>query len=201
MNYPVPRQMHRTEEIVRRSRFIATAAHADSPDRAKDFIAGIKKEFPDATHNCWAFAAGPPGNTAQIGMSDDGEPHGTAGRPMLNVLLNSGVGETAVVVTRYFGGVKLGTGGLVRAYSAAVKKVLEEMPVTEKVIRAGIEIIAAYPHHENIRRAVSSFDGYIVDEVFGADVSMHIELPADRMENLISCLTDLSKGEILIEKK
>ncbi len=201
MNYPIPRQIHRTEETVRRSRFIATAAHADSADSAKDFIARIKKEFPDATHNCWAFAAGPPGSTAQIGMSDDGEPHGTAGRPMLNVLLNSGVGEIAVVVTRYFGGVKLGTGGLVRAYSAAVKKVVEEMPVTEKCIRAKFEIITAYTHHESVLRAVSSFDGCIMDENFGADVTIHIELPEERIEKLTSCLTDLSRGEIVIEKK
>ncbi|MGE0087779.1 MAG: YigZ family protein [Desulfococcaceae bacterium] len=201
MNYPIPGKIHRTEEIVRRSRFIATAAHADSSDAAKDFIARIRKEFPDATHNCWAFAAGPPAGTAQIGMSDDGEPHGTAGRPMLQILLSSGVGEIAVVVTRYFGGVKLGTGGLVRAYSSAVRKVLEEMPVTEKCIRAKMEIITVYGHHEAVRRAVSAFDGYIMDEIFGADVFLHIEVPEERMEQMIASLTDLSKGEILIERK
>ena len=90
---------------------MAADAHVPTEEDAKIFIARIKDEFPDATHHCWAYVAGPPGDTAQIGMSDDGEPHGTAGKSILTVLLYSEIGETVAVVTRYFGGTKLGTEG------------------------------------------------------------------------------------------
>jgi uncharacterized YigZ family protein len=142
--YPVPAGRARVEEVISRSRFITTAGPAASVDEAKAFIAAVRAEFPDATHNCYAFAAGPPGSTAMAGMSDDGEPSGTAGRPMLAVVLGSGVGDLAVVVTRYFGGTKLGTGGLVRAYSGGVKAVLAELPLREKVTLATALLSAAY---------------------------------------------------------
>ena len=89
--YKIPAKLYRTEETIKRSRFIATVAHAFTEEDAKVFISIIKNEFPDATHNCWAFVAGPPGDTARIGLSDDGEPHGTAGKPILTVLLHSGL--------------------------------------------------------------------------------------------------------------
>lgn len=106
-----PGEIHREEEVIRRSRFIVSMARVQGPDQAKAFIERIRVEHPDATHNCWAFQAGPAGSTAFAGCSDDGEPKGTAGRPMLTVLLHCGVGEIAAVVTRYFGGTLLGTGG------------------------------------------------------------------------------------------
>ena len=116
-----PGAFHRAEETVRRSRFIVTMARVSSPEEAKAFIDRIREEHAGATHNCWAYNAGAPGDTAQVGASDDGEPKGTAGRPMLTALLHSDVGEVAAVVTRYFGGILLGTGGLVRAYQGSVK--------------------------------------------------------------------------------
>ena len=105
-----PGEIHRVEDVIRRSRFIATFARASSTEEARDFLERIRAEHAQATHNCWAYVAGEPGSTAQVGASDDGEPKGTAGRPMLTALLHSGVGEVAVVVTRYFGGILLGTG-------------------------------------------------------------------------------------------
>ena len=129
-----PEDLHRCEEIVRRSRFIVSLAHTPTPEAAKSFIERIKQEFPDATHNCWAYAAGAPGQTSKVGYSDDGEPHGTAGRPMLTMLLHGGVGELSAVVPRYFGGIKLGTGGLVRAYQGMVKLGLETLPTREHMI-------------------------------------------------------------------
>lgn len=125
-----PGAFHRAEETVRRSRFIVTMARVSSPEEAKAFIDRIREEHAGATHNCWAYNAGAPGDTAQVGASDDGEPKGTAGRPMLTALLHSDVGEVAAVVTRYFGGILLGTGGLVRAYQGSVKLGLEGLPVT-----------------------------------------------------------------------
>ena len=104
-----PGQIHRAEETIHRSRFIVTIARVTSPEEAKAFIEEVRTEHAQATHNCWAFVAGSPGSTAHVGASDDGEPKGTAGRPMLTVLLHCGVGEIAAVVTRYFGGILLGT--------------------------------------------------------------------------------------------
>ncbi len=112
------------------------AARAPSPQ--------VSAEFADANHNCWAYVVGPPGSTREIGMSDDGEPHGTAGRPMLNVLLHSGVGDMVAVVTRYFGGVLLGTGGLVKAYSGGVQLALASLPVVERVPRADLTVVLDY---------------------------------------------------------
>ena len=128
MRYPVPAAVHRVEQEISRSRFITTVARASTIDEATDFIRRVGAEFADATHNCWAYVIGPPGDTARIGMSDAGEPHGTAGRPMLSALLYSGVGDVVAVVTRYYGGTKLGTGGLVRAYGGGVQQALATLP-------------------------------------------------------------------------
>ncbi|HEX5751256.1 MAG TPA: YigZ family protein [Archangium sp.] len=98
--YPIPARLHRVEQELERSRFITTVAPAPTVEEAKAFIARVREEFPDANHNCWAYVVGPPGSTGMAGMSDDGEPHGTAGRPMLTALLHGNVGDVAVVVTR-----------------------------------------------------------------------------------------------------
>ena len=126
--YPIPARTHRVEEEIQRSRFITTLAHTPTLDEARAFVQQMKAEFGDASHNCWAYVVGPPGSSAQIGMSDDGEPHGTAGKPMLTVLLHADVGDVTAVVTRYFGGTKLGKGGLVRAYSGGVQQALATLP-------------------------------------------------------------------------
>ena len=126
--YLIPSGPHRVEEVILRSRFITIGAHAPTPEDAHGVVAEMKDEFPDATHDRRAFVAGPPGVTTSIGMSDDGEPHGTAGRPMLNALLHSEVGEIIAVCIRYYGGTKLGTGGLSRAYSGGVKLLRNSCP-------------------------------------------------------------------------
>nr|WP_294495983.1 YigZ family protein [uncultured Ruminobacter sp.] len=124
-------EVFRNELVIKKSRFIASVGHTKGVDEAEAFLNKIRREFPDARHNCHAFNAGRGNETAFIGCSDDGEPKGTAGRPMLNVLVHSGVGEITVVVTRYFGGILLGTGGLVRAYQDSVKAVLDKLPLKE----------------------------------------------------------------------
>lgn len=124
-------EVFRNELVIKKSRFIASVGHTKGVDEAEAFLNKIRREFPDARHNCHAFNAGRGSETAFIGCSDDGEPKGTAGRPMLNVLVHSCVGEITVVVTRYFGGILLGTGGLVRAYQDSVKEVLDKLPLKE----------------------------------------------------------------------
>ncbi|QTA81182.1 Impact family protein [Desulfonema limicola] len=200
MSYLIPKKKHRIEEIIKRSKFIATIIHAPSPDSAKAFISEIKQEFPDATHNCWAFVSGPPGSTAHIGMSDDGEPRGTAGKPMLNTLLYSEIGEIAVVVTRYFGGIKLGTGGLVRAYSGVVKQALSALPVQEKIISSHIFVIIDYSSLSYVKHLADSFDAEIIKEQYQADVSLTFELPRENADNFHEALINITKGEIIIEQ-
>src|SRR5690606_4351461 len=144
--YPIPAAVHRVEDVVQRSRFVTTVAHAPDAAAARAFVERIGAELPDATHHCWAFVAGPPGSTAHIGMSDAGEPHGTAGRPMLTALLHGGVGEVVAVCSRWFGGTKLGTGGLARAYAAGVVHALAALPTERRTLRVPVEVVVAYPH-------------------------------------------------------
>lgn len=192
--YPVPSGVHRVEQTVQRSRFITTVARAADAEAAHAFVAGIREEFPDATHNCWAFVAGPPGSTAQIGMSDDGEPHGTAGRPMLTTLLHGGVGETVAVCTRYFGGVKLGTGGLSRAYSGAVKHALESLPTVERVDRVRLRVTVAYADVDGLRRLAADTDTVVDDETFEADVTFVVGVPAPERAAFEAAVAELTQG-------
>lgn len=193
--YDIPdTKRHQVEDSIKRSRFIATAAHAPDTQAAKQFIDAIRAEHPDATHNCWAFAAGPPGDTAQVGMSDDGEPHGTAGRPMLNTLLHSNVGEIAVVVTRYFGGTKLGTGGLVRAYSGMVNLALDSLPLKEMVETAEFTALVAYQHVTQVKRLLPDFEAEITAEDYAAEVAFSISLPEENADALKLQLTELTNG-------
>lgn len=197
--YLIPASTHRVEESIKRSRFIATAAHAPDSESAKAFVAELKAEFPDATHNCWAFAAGPPGDTAQVGMSDDGEPHGTAGKPMLNTMLHGNVGEVAVVVTRYFGGTKLGTGGLVRAYSSMVNLVLETLPTREQVDTATRTVTIPYHAVTLFKRLLPGFEAEVVEEVFSEAAVFVVTLPIEHLKSFSSQLAELTDGRGRIE--
>lgn len=190
--------VHRCEVVIRRSRFIASMAHTPTSEAARLFTDRIRREFPDATHNCWAFAAGPAGDTNRVGYSDDGEPHGTAGRPMLTVLLHSGVGEVSVVATRYFGGIKLGTGGLVRAYQGLVRLGLETLPVREHMISASLDVVLEYAHLERLRRLLPDFRAQLVREHFGVDVTCRVRLPATSVSAFTSALTELTDGAVLV---
>ena len=197
--YPIPARVHRVEEVVQRSRFITTVAHAPDAEAAHAFVAGIRDEFPDATHNCWAFVAGPPGSTSHIGMSDDGEPHGTAGRPMLTALLHSKVGEIVAVVTRYYGGIKLGTGGLGRAYSGGVVHALEEMPRDEKVDRVAVHLTVGYPYVDAIQRLVAEREWVLVSETFGRDVRVELLVPVGEVDEARRLVADVTRGDGSIE--
>lgn len=192
--YPVPARRHRVEERVKHSRFIATVERASTVEEAEAFIDGVEAEFADATHNCWAYAVGPPGSTARIGMSGAGEPHGTAGRPMLDAVLHGGVGDIAVVVTRYFGGTELGTGGLVRAYGGIVKRALESLPRVERIEYAALRVRIGYPVVDAVQRLVREHEGRVVDEHYGADVRFRVEVPAGRLDAFRSELMDATRG-------
>jgi uncharacterized YigZ family protein len=201
VRYPIPAGPHRVEQTIRRSRFITTLAPAPTAVAAHAFIDAIRREFPDATHNCWAFAAGPPGATAAVGMSDDGEPHGTAGRPILEALLHSDVGEVAAVVTRYYGGVKLGKGGLQRAYSGGVKHALESLPRSERVERVLRVVTIPYGALDFVRRAASELDVVIRAEHFTDDVRLDVAIPAGSVERFSHTVAELTAGRGRIQEE
>lgn len=198
--YLIPSKPHRVEEAIQKSRFITAAAHAPDAGAAQAFLAQIREEFPDATHHCWAFIAGPPGNTTSIGMSDDGEPHGTAGRPMLNTLLHSEVGEIVAVCTRYYGGTKLGTGGLTRAYSGGVKLVLETLPTQEKVERVILEIRVNYEAVDPLKRLLQEVEGLVEEEEYGAEVRFRVAVPRKAVKSLEETLAGITRGQGRIEQ-
>lgn len=198
--YPIPRGRHRVEDEVKRSRFITTIDHATSAEHARAFIATVRKEFPDATHNCWAFACGPPGSTGNTGAGDDGEPGGSAGQPMLKVLLGSGVGDVVAVITRYFGGTKLGVGGLVRAYSGGVQHALRDLPRSEHVEQAALVVTVDYAAVETLKRLLARFEAKVMREEFEERVTMHLQVPVDQLDAFEQSVTDSTRGSAVFRR-
>jgi uncharacterized YigZ family protein len=196
--YPIPARPHRVEEEIRRSRFITALSYAPSVDEARAFIQTIRAEFPDATHHVWAYVVGPPGSTARAGYSDDGEPHGTAGRPAWTVLLHSGVGDIVAVITRYFGGTKLGKGGLVRAYSDGVKLALETLPLAEHRATTDLEVVIPYAFVTPLQRMTPDYEAEILHEAYGADVSYRLRLPEEQVAPFTEALIGLTHGAALV---
>src|SRR5690606_27279686 len=196
--YPIPAQTTRVELRIVNSRFIATAGEARTVEEAKAFIDAIREEFHDATHNVYAYRVGY-GATVTEGMSDDGEPAGTAGRPALTVLRGADLGDVVVVVTRYFGGTKLGTGGLVRAYTESVQAVLEAMPRTMRIERRQARIVLPYSLYEPVKRLVEAQGGTVASEDFGAEVTLVVVFAIDQIDAFQSALRELSAGQLSAE--
>lgn len=197
--YPIPAASHAVEEEILRSRFITSLGYAPTVAAARAFIAEVAAAHADATHNCWAYVVGAPGSTAQVGMSDAGEPHGTAGRPMLNVLLHSGVGDICAVVTRYFGGTLLGKGGLVRAYSGGVSNALAGLPTLERIPMQTLLLVIDYAMIAPLRRLLPDYEATLLHEEFAADVTCTLALPTTRAAAFAAALTELTSGQALIE--
>ncbi|HZB96717.1 MAG TPA: YigZ family protein [Herpetosiphonaceae bacterium] len=187
----------RVEIHVSNSRFIATAGYTPAVDDARAMIARVRAEFADASHNVFAYVVGY-GASVIAGMSDDGEPGGTAGRPALAVLRGSGLGDTCVVVTRYFGGTLLGTGGLVRAYGDAVKAVLAELPRTEKVAQTRLALLAPYALYEPVRLLAEAHGAIIEEQSFGVDVTMELAVAIDHVDALLEALREASADQVAV---
>ena len=194
MRWRIPSARHEAEQVIDRSRFRCTIERVTSPEAAGAFVRVVQQLYPDATHHCWAFVAGPPGSTSHIGLSDDGEPHGTAGRPMLTVLLHSDVGEIAAVVTRWYGGVKLGTGGLARAYSGAVQHALASAPLTWRVDAVPLSIRVDYSAVTPVLALLQELEAEVMHEEYAALVRYDISLARDRVDELTRLLADLTRG-------
>jgi uncharacterized YigZ family protein len=194
----IPAEEIRREHVVSNSRFIATLAPAASTEEARTFIARIRREFADATHNVPAFIIGG-GNNLIDYCSDDGEPSGTAGRPALAVLHGSGLGNVAVVVTRYFGGTLLGKGGLVKAYTDSTQSVVNTV---RRARRQQVHVaMLALPYNllERVRKLVGVHHGEILDESFAADITMTFHIPVESTDHFQKDLSELSAGTLQIE--
>ena len=196
--YSVPLHELRRELIISNSRFISTLTPTFSVEEAKAFIQRIKSEFKDATHHVPVYIIGQ-GASEIAHCSDAGEPSGTAGRPALAVLRGSGLGDVAVVVTRYFGGTKLGTGGLVRAYSEAVRVVAEAVPRAEKALTHTVMFAFPYTYLERVRLLVSAHGGEVLDETFAADVTLTARLRVEKLPAVQSSISDLTRGVVQVE--
>jgi len=196
--YSVPLSQIRREYLVVNSRFIATLAPVFSPEEARTFIAHIKKEFADASHNVPAYIIGG-GNTVTEFCSDDGEPSGTSGKPALAVLRGSGLGDAAVVITRYFGGTLLGTGGLVKAYTESTQLVVNAV---ERGRRVPVHVsMLAIPYNllERVRLMTTRHNGEVLGEDFAGDITMTLQFPVESFEMFQKELQELSAGKLKAE--
>ena len=196
--YPILLESNRSETVVERSRFIATLQPVCSCEEAAEFIATTKSEFSDANHNCWAYLVGPPGSSDRVGLSDDGEPHGVAGKPLLTTLQHSGIGDIAIVVSRYFGGIKLGKGGMVKAYTLAAQNVLAQASIGEKIDWQQFSFSCDYTLLQQIELLLPHFEAELLERAFGAHVELSVRCPSEQQEALETALTDLSQGKISI---
>lgn len=154
----------------------------------------------DAAHNCWAYAAGAPGDTARVGSSDDGEPHGTAGRPMLQVLLHCGIGEICLVVTRWFGGIKLGTGGLVRAYQDSARENLATLTTAEHAPQAQLALTLEYMHLDGLRRLLAAHEARLTAEDYQAVAHVRLSLPQECVSAFETALAGLTNGTAICHR-
>lgn len=174
MSYSVPQGSYECELEIKKSRFIGFATKVVSRDDALAQVAAVKVRYPDARHHCWAYVLG---NAASAAMNDDGEPSGTAGKPILNVLQHKGIGDILVVVTRYFGGVKLGAGGLVRAYSQATELVVSALPVEELVAMTTYTLACDFAAEQPLRHFIGLHQGEVTRVDYSSQVTLTVELP------------------------
>jgi len=197
----VPEQPSEVVTEIKRSRFIATITHCPDTDSAYTIIEQEKARYPDARHHCWAFIACAPFSANAIRCSDDGEPSGTAGKPILNVLQYSGYGEIICVVSRYFGGIKLGAGGLVRAYSNSTQAAVEQLTLKPIIELSHIEIQFPYPFESSLRHYINSNNISMNHITYHEQVSMHLELEQDQIEALLHYGQNRCKGQLRLNKE
>lgn len=181
---------------IKNSRFIAYLEPVNSLKEAEAAKAKIKALHPNARHHCWAQVVGKPFDVHACGSSDDGEPGGTAGRPMLAVLTGKPAGYLMVMVVRYFGGIKLGTGGLVRAYSGAVREVFDVSEWQLCLPMAQRELVLTYTHHQSVLHLLSRLDGLVLANEFTDQVNLTIEMPKNRVAEFEAQLIELAAGSI-----
>ncbi|MBN2864931.1 MAG: YigZ family protein [Thiotrichales bacterium] len=175
---------------IKKSRFIGYAAPIDSREQGMAWLAQIKTQYPDARHHCWAYLMGNPACASNAGMGDDGEPSGTAGKPILNVLQHKGVGDIMIIVVRYFGGIKLGAGGLTRAYGQAAQAVMDVLPVIEQVAKVVYDLSLDFKHEQFVRHCCDLCSAQVAQVTYGKGVTIRVSLPETEQTHFIQKMTD-----------
>jgi uncharacterized YigZ family protein len=193
----VPAGEGQAEITERKSRFLGMLLPADSPEAVRETVKQLKDQHPQARHVVHAFVLGDDGS--RIGFSDDGEPHGTSGRPVFDVLKGSGLVWAALYIVRWFGGIKLGTGGLVSAYSRCAAETVAATPRREKITLKDFALTLSYPQHQRLREYLPGIEGTVVSEDFSEGVKMVLQLPAVHEEAFRDWIRELGRGSLVIE--
>lgn len=200
MEFFVPKAEVIFEEEIKKSRFITYLRHTEGMDQAKAFWNEIKALHPQARHWCWAAVAGSPNDSQQYGFSDDGEPSGTAGKPMLNYLLGSGLGEVSAVVVRYYGGILLGTGGLVKAYGNGVQQALQAVEKVRKVLRENYRLQCEYDQFNSVQHLLSERDVEILDQQFSDKIELLLGINPTELTQIETELIQRFAGKLHLIK-
>ncbi|SEL35443.1 uncharacterized protein, YigZ family [Colwellia chukchiensis] len=187
------------ETIISRSRFICYLRPCSSSADAKAFIKSLQLKHPQANHHCYAFIAGRPENSQLYGFSDDGEPSGTAGKPMLTMLMGSELGEICAVVVRYFGGTKLGPGGLQRAYGGSVKQALALLPTKLKIPMVRKTLACQYNQINDVLYLLSQHGGEVIQQDYREDIVLNLALPAEKLDAFQQQLQTMSAGQLTLQ--
>jgi len=195
-SYNIPAENLTVEETIKNSQFITRVRNVSTAESAKNFIKTMKQTYPEASHNCWAYIVGDPVSTTLVGCSDDGEPSGTAGKPMLHVLQHSGVGDIVVVCTRFFGGTKLGTGGLARAYGGGVKLALDQLKLKEKIEYKNLEFDLEYAQLKDGEHVLKDFQTENLELDYNDKIRFSVDVALVEIEQLKSALVNQFKGQI-----
>ena len=198
--YFIPKESLLFQEEIKKSRFLTYLSHVQGKEQALEYVNRIKEEHPEARHHCWAYLGGAPDNSVCAGCSDDGEPKGTAGRPILAVLQGSGLGEVMAVVVRYSGGIKLGTGGLVRAYSNGVQQLVRKMPTIEKRFYQQYRLDCDYAQMALIESLLKTLAGRIVQVEYLQSVKAIIEVDLQLCGQFSEKIESLTQGKVIVKK-
>lgn len=194
MSYLTIEKSASAEQNIEKSKFIAYAERVSDREEAENFIASVREKHRDATHNVPAFIVGEKGETRWA--SDDGEPQGTSGIPVLNVIAGRKLTDVVVVVTRYFGGIKLGTGGLMRAYTGVAREALDRAGVCEITDMLSMRVRVSYPQFEKIKREVSKRGFEISDEMYDDMVTFNLTCGKDQEDEVVRMFSDLTQGRV-----
>lgn len=187
------------EYVIKKSKFIARAVHITTEEEAQAYLRDGKKQYWDARHNCYAYQLGM--NFEKQKSSDDGEPSGTAGKPILEVLKNKGLTNTLIVVTRYFGGIKLGTGGLIRAYGTAAVAALDNAIIEDYIDCRILYLQTDYSFLSATERLLPDFEAVITKRDFADFVGLTVEVPEDKADEYLLALRDKTNGTITVREK
>lgn len=198
MPYRIPAQAIRNEIIVQKSRFITSIEYTPEKILVHDFIKQIRRSMPDASHHVYAFRIGH-GNSVVEGMSDDGEPSGTSAPPTLAVLRGSEIGDITLVTTRYFGGKKLGKGGLVRAYTDAARSALDKLSTKIKTEYRQLTLSFDYSLYDRVKYVIKDYGIKLEEETFTTEVAINLTIVKDQENEFICHLIELSAGQIRIK--